>query len=75
MHFVTFYSLVLVPAALGLATPDAFSYKQHVQAKQAATARALDTSRLHLHVLFVDTDNNAKARIARGLMNRIDCRI
>ena len=48
----------------------AFSFQAYVQGKAAATANALDASRLHLQILFVDTDNS-KARIAEGLTARI----
>lgn len=49
---------------------DAFSLSHYQKARALETAKCLDASRLHFQIMFVD-DDNAKGRIAEGLLARV----
>jgi hypothetical protein len=73
-------ALLLPTALLALSSPlstssnskngDAFSLSNYRKARALATAKCLDASRLHFQIMFVD-DDNAKGRIAEGLLARV----
>lgn len=47
-----------------------FSLSEYQKARAKATSNALDASRFHFQILFVDNDN-FHARIAEGMLSRI----
>ena len=47
-----------------------FSLSAYQKARAKATSNALDASRFHFQILFVDNDN-FHARIAEGMLSRI----
>jgi hypothetical protein len=49
---------------------DPFSLSHYQKARALETAKCLDASRLHFQIMFVD-DDNAKGRIAEGLLARV----
>ena len=50
--------------------PSSFSFVNYQKACALETSQALDASRQHFQILFVD-DDNAKGRIAEGLLAKI----
>lgn len=50
--------------------PDAFSFSSYQKTRSLETSRSLDSTRFHFQILFVDNDN-AKGRIAEGLLARV----
>jgi hypothetical protein len=74
-------ALLLPTALLALSSPislsssnskngNAFSLSDYQKARGLETAKCLDASRLHFQIMFVD-DDNAKGRIAEGLLARV----
>jgi len=53
-----------------LSMNDSFSLSAYQRACAVETSKSLDGSRLHFQILFVD-DDNAKGRIAEGLLARV----
>lgn len=72
-------AILLPTALLALSSPlsssnskngDAFSLSDYQKARALETTKCLDASRLHFQIMFVD-DDNAKGRIAEGLLARV----